>query len=80
MGDRDMNMGRRIACGEADSMWRGGYEYEYEYYRLISIWEQRLLGASLLVFANKTDVSGCMTVDEIREVSQRKLLVAPQAP
>jgi ADP-ribosylation factor-like protein 2 len=29
---------------------------------------QRLLGASLLVFANKMDVSGCMTHDEIREV------------
>ena len=30
--------------------------------------EQRLMGASLLVFANKADVSGCMTDDEIREV------------
>ena len=30
--------------------------------------EQRLMGASLLVFANKTDVSGCMIDDEIREV------------
>ncbi|KAL7268660.1 ADP-ribosylation factor-like protein 2 [Rhizina undulata] len=29
--------------------------------------EERLLGASLLVFANKTDVAGCMTHDEIRE-------------
>ena len=26
------------------------------------------MGASLLVFANKTDVSGCMIDDEIREV------------
>ncbi|KAA8895172.1 ADP-ribosylation factor family protein [Sphaerosporella brunnea] len=29
--------------------------------------QERLLGASLLVFANKTDVNGCMTLDEIRE-------------
>ncbi|RPB13192.1 ARF/SAR superfamily [Morchella conica CCBAS932] len=29
--------------------------------------EERLLGASLLVFVNKTDVAGCMTHDEIRE-------------
>jgi ADP-ribosylation factor-like protein 2 len=29
---------------------------------------QRLLGASLLVFANKRDVDGCMTLEEIREV------------
>lgn len=28
---------------------------------------QRLSGASLLVFANKTDVAGCMTGDEILE-------------
>ena len=27
------------------------------------------MGASLLVFANKTDVSGCMTDDEIKKVS-----------
>lgn len=27
------------------------------------------MGASLLVFANKTDVESCMTVDEIRQVS-----------
>lgn len=27
--------------------------------------EERLMGASLLVFANKTDVGGCMTDDEI---------------
>lgn len=27
------------------------------------------MGASLLVFANKTDVAGCMSKDEIREVS-----------
>ena len=26
------------------------------------------MGASLLVFANKTDVGGCMTDDEIRKV------------
>jgi hypothetical protein len=29
---------------------------------------QRLSGASLLVFANKTDVQGCMTGDEMRKV------------
>ena len=29
---------------------------------------QRLMGASLLVFANKTDVEGCMTEYEIRMV------------
>ena len=29
------------------------------------------MGASLLVFANKTDVSGCMTDDEIRKVFDR---------
>ena len=37
--------------------------------RLTRGWsEQRLLGASLLVFANKTDIDGCMSVDEIRQV------------
>ncbi|KAI9883277.1 MAG: hypothetical protein M1823_004956 [Watsoniomyces obsoletus] len=29
--------------------------------------EERLMGASLLVFANKTDVAGCMGTDEIRK-------------
>ncbi|KAI5783629.1 ADP-ribosylation factor family-domain-containing protein [Geopyxis carbonaria] len=29
--------------------------------------EERLLGASLLVFSNKTDIGGCMTPDEIRK-------------
>ncbi|MCJ1454209.1 ADP-ribosylation factor-like protein 2 [Mycoblastus sanguinarius] len=29
--------------------------------------EERLMGASLLVFSNKTDVGGCMTDDEIRK-------------
>ena len=29
---------------------------------------QRLMGATLLVFANKTDVDGCMSKDEIRQV------------
>ncbi|MCJ1232693.1 hypothetical protein MMC14_000646 [Varicellaria rhodocarpa] len=28
--------------------------------------EERLMGASLLIFSNKTDVDGCMTDDEIR--------------
>ena len=31
--------------------------------------EQRLAGASLLVFANKTDVEGCMDEKEILSVS-----------
>ncbi|ORY13434.1 ADP-ribosylation factor [Clohesyomyces aquaticus] len=30
--------------------------------------EERLMGASLLVFKNKSDVSGSMTEDEVREV------------
>ncbi|TKA23801.1 hypothetical protein B0A50_07083 [Salinomyces thailandicus] len=29
--------------------------------------QERLMGASLLVFKNKNDVSGCMNVDDIRE-------------
>ena len=29
------------------------------------------MGASLLVFANKTDVNGCLTDDEIRKVIDR---------
>ncbi|KAI9779510.1 MAG: ADP-ribosylation factor-like protein 2 [Geoglossum umbratile] len=29
--------------------------------------EERLMGASLLVFANKTDVGGCMSLEEIQE-------------
>ncbi|KAI9862600.1 MAG: ADP-ribosylation factor-like protein 2 [Vezdaea acicularis] len=28
--------------------------------------EERLMGASLLIFANKTDIAGCMEEDEIR--------------
>ncbi|KAI9646072.1 hypothetical protein NHQ30_005511 [Ciborinia camelliae] len=32
--------------------------------------EERLSGASLLVFANKTDVNGCMKETEIQEVSE----------
>lgn len=28
------------------------------------------MGASLLVFLNKTDVEGCMSEDEVREVSR----------
>jgi hypothetical protein len=35
--------------------------------RLLTI-SQRLMGASLLVFKNKSDVAGSMTEDEIREV------------
>ncbi|KKA24146.1 hypothetical protein T310_1798 [Rasamsonia emersonii CBS 393.64] len=34
--------------------------------------EERLMGASLLVFLNKTDVEGCMTVNEIRELDAIK--------
>ncbi|MCJ1361885.1 hypothetical protein MMC16_000986 [Acarospora aff. strigata] len=30
--------------------------------------EERLMGASLLVFSNKVDVAGCMSNEEIREV------------
>jgi ADP-ribosylation factor-like protein 2 len=37
-------------------------------YILISDSAQRLSGASLLVFANKTDVDGCMDETEIQEV------------
>ena len=32
--------------------------------------EERLSGATLLVFANKTDVNGCMDEREIQEVSK----------
>jgi ADP-ribosylation factor-like protein 2 len=32
---------------------------------------KRLMGASLLVFSNKTDVDGCMSDDEIRQVLSR---------
>lgn len=31
--------------------------------------EERLAGATLLVFANKQDLDGAMSVDEIRDVS-----------
>lgn len=34
--------------------------------------EQRLAGASLLIFANKTDVDGCMDEQEIRTVRHQK--------
>jgi len=30
--------------------------------------EQRLMGASLLIFSNKTDVDGCMNEEKIRSV------------
>jgi hypothetical protein len=36
---------------------------------------QRLMGASLLIFLNKTDVEGCMTEDEVREVSCWRVLI-----
>ncbi|EAW07331.1 ADP-ribosylation factor family protein [Aspergillus clavatus NRRL 1] len=32
--------------------------------------EERLMGASLLIFLNKTDVEGCMAEDEVRQVSK----------
>lgn len=32
--------------------------------------EKRLSGASLLVFANKTDVKGCMTGEEMQKVGR----------
>ena len=32
--------------------------------------EERLLGATLLVFANKQDLPGALTSDEIKEVSK----------
>ncbi|KAI4280364.1 MAG: hypothetical protein L6R38_004516 [Xanthoria sp. 2 TBL-2021] len=31
--------------------------------------KQRLQGASLLIFSNKTDIAGCMSDDEIRKAS-----------
>ncbi|EAW22363.1 ADP-ribosylation factor family protein [Aspergillus fischeri NRRL 181] len=37
--------------------------------------EERLMGASLLIFLNKTDVEGCMTEDEVREVSCWRILI-----
>ena len=36
------------------------------------ICQQRLSGASLLVFANKTDVNGCMDEAEIQQVSEAR--------
>ena len=33
------------------------------------------MGASLLVFSNKTDVGGCMSVDEIRHVSDARRIL-----
>jgi hypothetical protein len=32
---------------------------------------QRLMGASLLIFLNKTDVGGCMSEREVQEVGSR---------
>lgn len=37
--------------------------------------EERLLGATLLVFANKQDLPGALGMDEIREVKIIKLLI-----
>lgn len=38
------------------------------FHYLADVCQQRLSGASLLVFKNKSDVAGAMTEDEIREV------------
>lgn len=38
------------------------------------------MGASLLIFLNKTDVEGCMTQDEVRKVSFLDCSVAEQVP
>ena len=35
---------------------------------LILIVDQRLMGASLLIFSNKTDIDGCMSSNEIQQV------------
>ena len=37
--------------------------------------EERLLGATLLVFANKQDLPGALGMDEIREVKIIKLVI-----
>lgn len=42
---------------------------------MLIVW-QRLMGASLLVFKNKSDVAGSMTEDEVREVRQDKRFFA----
>ncbi|KAJ5983310.1 hypothetical protein N7481_005409 [Penicillium waksmanii] len=43
--------------------------------------EERLMGASLLVFLNKTDVEHCMTEEEVREVSDGIMMpVEPVEP
>lgn len=46
------------------------------YYHKVMHWVilQRLVGATLLVFANKQDLPGAMSADEIREVSQPCML------
>jgi len=36
--------------------------------------EERLMGASLLIFLNKTDVEGCMTVSDIHEGLQLDMI------
>lgn len=49
---------------------------------MLILYLQRLAGASLLIFANKTDVEGCMSEGEILTVSsptmrrRRKLIVS----
>ena len=42
---------------------------EVRYLCIIEPLLQRLVGATLLVFANKQDLPGAMSADEIREVS-----------
>ena len=39
---------------------------------------QRLAGASLLVFANKQDLPGAMTAQEIRQVSSHSISLSPR--
>lgn len=41
----------------------------FEIIRFILIWLQRLASASLLVFANKQDLAGAMSTEEIETVS-----------
>lgn len=38
---------------------------------------QRLMGASLLVFLNKTDVEHCMSEEEVRQVRDLKFFFTP---
>lgn len=48
--------------------------------KLANRYAQRLTGASLLVFANKTDVPGCMSEGEISEVRPQFLRFGSSNP